>query len=362
MASTTQISQITASKIRFTAFQALWIPGTTKICSLGSDENGRGAIQVHALSTNRTAADSSPKRASLTSTSNPKLVLQHETEKRTQFKSGTFQASARSSSLPQLITGDFEGRIGFWDLTRMEVPLKMFKAHDDIVNCIDGAGSQTGRSEFVTGCRDGTVKLWDARQDTSDSKPICNMAKSTGYQGMEVWCVAVGSAHGTDDLMITAGYDNGDLRVMDIRMRKVVFETNINHGVCAVEFDRRQGKAQSLVATTVEGALHSFDTVNGQFKEPGATVEEVVAVRSGDDSTLWQSRHIPQRPEMFAVTDGGGNIHLYQHGDSTNKMTALGVERVATEGILSLDFNEDLEGLYVACDLDNHLRVGMVHL
>ncbi|KAF8937911.1 hypothetical protein BGZ58_001936 [Dissophora ornata] len=330
---TGKVSQITAKRIHFTAFQALWIPGTTRICSLGSNDGGFGVIQVHALSSASaaplSAKSTSPSSSTTTTTTSssdtattplrsPKLTIQSETEKKIQFKSGTFRASARSSSLPHLLTGDFEGRVGLWDLSRTEVPLSMFKAHEDVVNCIDGAGSVTGRPEFVTGGHDGIVKLWDMRQNHKEDvggapSPISNMSPKRGHGGNDVWCIAMGgsgSGSGSDDLMVAIGYDNGDVRVMDIRLRQAVFETNVKHGVCAVEFDRREGKAGSLVATTVEGTLHSFDLVNGQFATSNSTTEEVIAVQSGDDSTLWQARHIPQRPDIFAVTDGGGNIHM----------------------------------------------------
>ncbi|CAO3568923.1 unnamed protein product [Mortierella alpina] len=240
---------------------------------------------------------------------------------------------------------------------------------------MDGAGPLTGRPEFVTGSRGGTVRLWDMRQNHKGAaagtpgaqpKPISDITPTNGDRH-DVWCVALGGAgaaasSGADDLMVVAGYDNGDVRAVDLRMGKTVFETNVKHGVCAVEFDRRQGHVGSLVATTLEGTLHSFDLVTGQVAAADGVPEEVINVQSGDDSTLWQVRHIPQRPSVFAVTDGGGNIHLYEHGDERTLIKSLGSSRIAKQGILSLEFNEDLEGLFVGCDLDNTLRVGMVQL
>ncbi|KAF9160659.1 hypothetical protein BGX21_010180 [Mortierella sp. AD011] len=363
---TVRVSQVTAKKIPFTAFQALWIPGTTRICSLGSNDAGFGVIQVHVVSSASASSPSSESASKRSSTlKHPRLVLHSETEKKVQFKSGTFHASARSSSSPHLLAGDFEGRVGLWDLSRTEVPLNTFKAHEDVVNCMDGVGSQTGRPEFVTGCRDGTVKLWDMRQNHKEAgvvSPISNISRKSGQAGNDVWCVSLGSSTEADDLMVVAGYDNGDVRVMDIRMGRAVFETNVQNGVCAVEFDKRQNKAGCLVATTLEGALHSFDLINGQFATADKMTEDMVTVQSGDDSTLWQARHIPQRPDILAVTDGGGNIHMYQHGKENKPMVSLVSHKMATQGILSLEFNEDLEGLFVGSDLDNTLRVGMVHL
>ncbi|KAK3822791.1 MAG: WD40-repeat-containing domain protein [Benniella sp.] len=323
---TTRISQITAKRIPFTAFQALWVPGTTRICSLGSNDAGLGVIQVHALTSIPTApyaSPSAPTTASPPSSQHrPKLVIQYETEKKTQLKSGTFRASARSSTLPHLLAGDFEGRVGLWDLSRTEVPVSIFKAHEDVVNCMDGAGSLSGRPEFITGCRDGTVRLWDIRQNHKEASgapsPLSDMSLKKGRQGHEVWCVALGkpgsdteaAGSDADDLLVAAGYDNGDVRVMDIRVGRAIFETNLKHGVCAVEFDKRQGKAGKLVATTLEGMMYSFDMFDGQFPETGRATQEAVRVQTGDDSTLWQARHIPQRSDIVAVTDGGGQIFL----------------------------------------------------
>ncbi|KAG0196987.1 hypothetical protein BGX28_009490 [Mortierella sp. GBA30] len=358
-----QISQIASKTIPFTAFQALWIPGTTRICALGSNDGGFGVMHIHSLSTSTNASE----------IKRPKLIHQSETEKRVQFKVGTFHSSSRSSSLPRLLTGDFEGRVSLWDLDRTEFPLHSFMAHQDVVNCMDGAGALTGRPEFVTGSRDGSVRLWDMRQNHKDAasvvaggetSPISDMAPRKGSRH-DVWCVGLGGRvpdPGADDLMVVAGYENGDVRVVDLRMGKPVFESNLQHGVCAVEFNRKYGLAGSLVTTTLEGTMHSFDLIHGQFLEAHAVSEDVVTVQSGEDSTLWQVRHIPQRPGVFAVTDGGGNIHLYEHGDERVPIMSMGSSKVASQGILSLEFNEDLEGLFVGCDLDNTVRVGIVQL
>ncbi|KAF9907091.1 hypothetical protein EC991_011309 [Linnemannia zychae] len=381
-----RVTQVASKPIPFTAFQALWVPGTTRICAVGSNDSGFGMIQIYNLTSNPVTSTSpkkpTAKTPTTTTTKQPRLVLQSETEKKTQFKSGTFRASSRSSTLPHLLTGDFEGRVGLWDLSRAEVPIWIFGAHEDVVNCMDGSGSQTGRPEFVTGGRDGTVKLWDMRQDHKATgpgilgKPLSTMASlKNKVDAHDVWCVNMGACD-NDEMLVAVGYDTGDLRVMDLRMGLAVFEANLQHGICSVELGRHHGAGalsspSSLTATTLEGSMHIFDLAGGQFNSTAGTgagssgltmTEELVSVQSGDDSTLWQVRHVPQRPGVFAVTDGGGYMHLYEHGDERTLTKQLGSHKLADQGILSLEFNEDLEGLFVGCDLDNTLRVGMLHL
>ncbi|KAF9388499.1 WD repeat-containing protein 92 [Podila verticillata] len=366
MTSSPKITQVASKPIPFTGFQALWVPGTTRVCTFGSSDAGFGVIQVHALSTS-SSTSKSPIVGGATTSQTPKLILHSETEKKSQFKCGTFRAGG--SHPPRLVTGDFDGRVGLWDLNRTEVPLSLLEAHTDIVTCIDGAGGTPGagtgslsssqpRQEFVTGCRDGTVKVWDTRQK---EQAVSVMAPKKGY-GHEVWSVSMNAqSSGPEDLLVVAGYDNGDIRVLDLVAGKPLFETNIKHGVCSVEFDRTRGTSKRLIATTMEGTLHSFD-LDGSISESKAMAEETITVQTGDESTLWQARHVPQRQDIFAVTDGGGNIHLYEHGNAGSLIKSLGSHQFAKEAILSLEFNDDLEGLFVACDLNNTLRIGMLNL
>ncbi|KAG0366147.1 WD40-repeat-containing domain protein [Gamsiella multidivaricata] len=377
------IMHVANKRLDYTAFQALWIPGTTKICAFGSNDSGFGVIQVCANTFDAPAINTSAKGKKRSATKKPAaenihLELVSETEKKTQFKSGTFRSSARTSTLPHLLTGDFEGRVGQWDLNRTEFPLSTFKAHEDVVNCMDGAGAVSGRPEFVTGCRDGTVKLWDARQNHKEAaagggasaSPISNIAPKKGAKGHDVWCVTMGTSiagaeSGADDLLVAAGYDNGDIRVLDLRMGRPIFEMNIKFGVCSLEFDRRHGGARSMVASTLEGTMHTIAVVDGELscaQGNWTPLEGIGMGENGEGSTLWQGKHVPQRPDIFVVTDSDGKIHMFQHGDVKQRIRPLGFCDFANEGVLSLEFNEDLEGFFVACDLDNQLRMGMLLL
>lgn len=56
-----------------------------------------------------------------------------------------------------------------------------------------------------------------------------------------------------------AGYDNGDLKLFDLRMGQLRWETNLRNGVCATAFDRRGIAQNKFVAACLESRFHVFD-------------------------------------------------------------------------------------------------------
>ena len=66
-----------------------------------------------------------------------------------------------------MLTGNANGDLESWDLESLVEPTVSVKAHDSMINAMDGCGGGTnglGAPEIVTGSRDGTVKVWDRRQ------------------------------------------------------------------------------------------------------------------------------------------------------------------------------------------------------
>jgi len=47
--------------------------------------------------------------------------------------------------------------------------------------------------------------------------------------------------------MVAAGYDNGDVKLLDLRMNALVWQTNVSNGVAGLEFDRKDIEANKLV-------------------------------------------------------------------------------------------------------------------
>ena len=73
-----------------------------------------------------------------------------------------------------------------------------------------------------------------------------------------------------------SGYDNGDIKMFDLRMMCLRWETNVKSGVmstdkrddilfclyvqvCSVQFDRKDIPMNKMVATTLESKFHVYD-------------------------------------------------------------------------------------------------------
>ena len=73
------------------------------------------------------------------------------------------------------------------------------------------------------------------------------------------WTVAFGNSHSDEDRCIVAGYDNGDVKLFDLRTNSIRYETNVANGVTSVEFDRKDIEMNKLAVTTLESKFRVFD-------------------------------------------------------------------------------------------------------
>ena len=78
-------------------------------------------------------------------------------------------------------------------------------------------------------------------------------------QARDCWSVAFGNAHTDDERCVLAGYDNGDVKLFDLRMGRQRWSTNLRNGVCSVAFDRRGIPQNKFVAACLESRFHVFD-------------------------------------------------------------------------------------------------------
>ncbi|XP_057704184.1 dynein axonemal assembly factor 10 [Corythoichthys intestinalis] len=344
-----QIIAHVQKSLNYTIFDCKWIPCSSKFVCLGNFPRGTGVMQIYEMQ-------------------HGEAQLIKEVEKAKPIKCGTFGASSLCQR--HLATGDFDGRLNIWNLEETDLPVYSVKAHKEIVNCIDavgGLGIGDGAPEIVTGSRDGTVKVWDPRQRDS---PVANMQPVEGDAKRDCWTVAFGHAFNDQDRCVCAGYDNGDIKLFDLRNMSLRWETNIKNGVCSVEFDRKDINMNKMVATSLEGKFHVFDMRTQHPTKGFASVSE-----KAHKSTIWQVRHLPQNREIFLTAGGSGSIHLWKYeypaqrsrkdpdGNSVGvagSVSLLQNVTLSTQPVASLDWSPDKQGLCVCASFDQTVRVLIV--
>jgi len=348
-----QIVTHVQKSLNYTLFDAKFIPRSARFVCLGAHAKGTGALQVYEITHNQLKGD---------------VNLITDLEKSATFKCGTFGAANTTTRF--LATGDFKGKLAIWDLENPSLPVYSANAHKEIINCIDGVGGLgigEGAPELVTGSRDGTVKVWDPRQKDI---PVANMCAVEGETKRDCWCVAFGNTYNANERCVAAGYDNGDVKMFDLRTMSVRWETNLKNGVCGLEFDRKDIVMNKLVATTLESKFHVFDLRKHHSKKGFASLSQ-----EAHKSTVWAVKHVPQNRDIFMTTGGTGTLCLWKYNYPAKRvetdkegmehgvigtLTRLQNMTVATQPIASFDWSPDKEGLAICTSFDQMLRVLIV--
>ncbi|XP_034656596.1 WD repeat-containing protein 92 [Drosophila subobscura] len=360
------IEHLNAS-VNYTVYDTKWIPLSAKFVVLGSKANSQGVMDIYELNEGE-------------------LVKVKTVEKKVAFKCGTFGASSLRNR--HIAIGDFEGRLQVLDMERPELPVYNVKAHKGIINTIDAIGGNQvdcGAPEIVTGSRDGAVKVWDIRQGQSpvvDISPPPQMGDGINQSSArrDCWAVAFGNTFNSEERIVAAGYDNGDLKLFDLRSLSVRWEATMKNGICGLEFDRRDIPMNKLVVTTLEGGLLIYDMRYQHPTKGFSYVEERNAGRgvgtngviSGPKATVWVARHLPQNRDIFLTGGGTGSIRLWQYeypdkrvveDADGNKTGVAGTLHMVSASTLSsqpvhcFDWHPDKLGLAVCGAFDQSVRV-----
>jgi hypothetical protein len=222
--------------LSFTPTDVRWVPTSPRFVATGSHAKGTGAVSVFEMTPTE-------------------VRLVADVVRPQGVKCGTFGASFLEDR--HFAAGDCKGGLAVLDLSRAggaadagaaggggsvgvgagaaravgSVTWEVPAAHTSMINAIDGCGGLNvggGAPELVTGGRDGAVRLWDPRLPTAVI--ALEPADAAGGTARECWSVAFGNAFSDDERCIVAGYDNGDVKLFDLRTQTMRWETNVGNG------------------------------------------------------------------------------------------------------------------------------------
>jgi len=331
--------------INYTPYDNKWVPGSARFVSLGIHPNAKGALQVYQLAKGD-------------------VELTLDSTKTSGIKCGTFGASSFEER--HLACGDHNGKLAVYDLDNIDRPVFEQQAHIGIINAIDGCGGMDvggGAPELVTGGRDGCVRLWDTRVP----EPVLALEPGEGQPARDCWTVAFGNSFNDEDRCIAAGYDNGDIKIFDLRTSTLRYETNVANGVTCIEFDRKDIEMNKCAVTTLESKFRVFDVRTQHPTEGFAYLSE-----KAHKATVWCARHLPQNRDLFMTGGGNGgfNLYKYHYPKSRTKQASdnvpmgvigsvelLNSRVISTQPLVALDWSVDREGLCVLSCLDQTVRV-----
>jgi WD40 repeat protein len=284
------------------------------------------------------------------------------------IKCATFGASRIEART--VATGDYSGVLSLFDLDRSSdkgvEEVFSVQAHNGIVNCMDGIGGASvghGAPEVVTGGRDGAARIWDPRVNY----PVISLEPEKGSALRDCWTVSFGNSYNDEERCVLAGYDNGDVKLFDLRTQSVRWEKNCNNGITCAEFDRNDIEMNKVVVTSLESSFMCFDMRTQHSTAGFASITE-----KAHRSTIWLGRHLPHNRDIFMTGGGNGGFNIYKYHYPLNRVgkhekdgTPIGVmgdvellnsRVVSTQPIVCFDWSPDRAGLCCMGSLDQSLR------
>ena len=261
------------------------------------------------------------------------------------------------------------------DLEKLDEPVTKIKAHDDFINAVDGCGglgNGGGAPEIATASKDGTVKVWDPR--VRDRAVAC-VRPAEGQKARDAWSVAFGNCHGGGgDRTLAAGYDNGDVKLFDLKAMKVSWETTLPNGVCSLQFDRSDIEMNKLLATCLEGRFHVWDLRTRHEEKGFARLDSRL---EHSTATVWDGRHLPQNRDLFMLAAGSGEMSLWQYeypdkrsaaveesgekeGMPAGRVTKLQEGQIGDQPVASFSWSPDKAGLGLCVSFDQKVTVVIV--
>ena len=326
-----KIKSIITKKINYIPLDIHWLPFSTKLVTIGETFNSKGILQIYNLCQGR-------------------LSLENEYIHNFPCKCSSF--STYSFSSRDLALGDFKGNLSIFDLERGIKNYEIKNAHKGIIQSIDGSGikNNQGPSEVITGGKDSLVKLWDLR---SDKPSVILEPKDIKQNFPECWTVKYGDCGLGKTIGI--GYDNGDVKIFDLRMDKLFYRENLKSGICYIEFDtKNKNPSNKMIVTTLNSKLYLYDLSN---------LENNKKLCNEVNTTIWGAKFFPHERDIFVSLGGDGNINFYNYdknlfiNNNNDKLNVVAYNNICSSPIIGFDWHLIKNGLACLISLDNTVRI-----
>ncbi|KAL0213725.1 hypothetical protein P9112_005909 [Eukaryota sp. TZLM1-RC] len=328
-----------------TPFDTAWVPYSTRFVLMGGTPRDLGAFSVYKMYEGKL-----------------ENLISYEHSK--PIKCGTFNASTNERHIAFADTG---GQLLLVDPECPSKSLFNVPAHNGIIHAIAGCGPVTahGASEAVTAGADGTAKVWDFRQTDG---PVVDITPNQDSQKRECWGVSFGGATSAFDRIMACGYDNGDVKVVDLRMGGILWQTNVGGGAVNLEFDSLNKEKNKLVVTNLDGFVNVYDLKTHSEEKGFAFVKKKV-----HNGTVWRARHLPSSRDVFASTGGTGEVKLWRYRypkertviDANSKkeegvagkVELITEQTISSQPVCSFDWHPNKPGLAVCSSFDQSVSV-----
>jgi WD40 repeat protein len=182
--------------------------------------------------------------------------------------------------------------------------------------------------------------------------------------------VCFGNAHCADERVVAAGYDNGDVKLLDLKTMSIRWEDNVKKGVCHLSFDRKDIPMNKLTIGCLEGQVHTYDMRTFNPKSGYTCLRKSVG-----KSTVWGCHYLPQDREISAITSGNGDISITRYsypmqrsckGPDGEFVGVVGESELiahanyfSQQPIISFDWNRDKTGLCAFASFDQSVQVAI---
>eukprot|EP00835_Amoeboradix_gromovi_P005921 NODE_615_length_5971_cov_0.202486.p2 type:complete len:324 gc:universal NODE_615_length_5971_cov_0.202486:1098-2069(+) len=238
-------------------------------------------------------------------------------------------------------------QLSIWDVHDLVYPKSVIEIKNtaQCMDCYGGCKDQPGPPEIVIGCAK-KVEIYDIRQNL----PVVEI-----FENMQPWAVAIGGASEARKRSVAVGFDQGTIKIYDLENRTCVWEIKVIHGVCCLEFDRRDSVYNKLTVGCLRGDFHVFQLSNLN------KVKHLTVKNKQEPYTIWTLSHSPHYKDGFIVcVNNVIQLFRYEYGKTEDQVKLVdSVANLTEQPIRAFQWNDKIVGLCAFASFDQVLCVLM---